>query len=252
MVGISAHTSTNGSSAAPLSQQQPHGRHRAMFDDRIDAGRQLASNLQEYAGSDSTVVLSVSRGGAVIGTTVAEKLGAHIPHIYYAVRAIPCTRLPRLSLGSVAGDGGVRIDNTMVAGVSEETARLGRVIKRTSRLVVAEQQRFREQVDMARLEGRTVIVVDDGIEAGDVMREAIRHLKHGYRVGRVVVAVPVCLADLKRSLLRYADAVVDVVSSMCVGAVARWYVGGVVASEAEQWVLDRLFVGSSHSGFDCE
>ncbi|KAJ2898842.1 hypothetical protein IWW38_001222 [Coemansia aciculifera] len=228
----------------------------AVFDDRIHAGEQLANNLHEYAGDPNVVVLSISRGGAVVGSVVASALGHRVPHLYYVVRPIPYAGMPRLSLGSVAGDGSVRIDNGVARSVGVGDRALMRSIEEIDAELGLEQASFCAGPVPTRelLEGKTLVVVDDGMEAGDTMREAVMHLKHCYRVSKVVVAVPVCLADLRKQLLRHVEQVVDIVSTVFVGSIARWYVLGVTASGGEQRALDQMFVNGSGGGrgFDYE
>ncbi|KAJ2802198.1 hypothetical protein H4S07_004750 [Coemansia furcata] len=264
MVGIHTSSTRNGDSGPMTATAAPprpgyglsagtRRRSTAVFDDRIHAGSQLANNLCEYMEDPNVVVLSVSRGGAVVGSVVASALGHGVAHLYYVVRPIPFAGMPRLSLGSVAGDGSVRIDNAVARSVGVSEGALLRSIEAVDAELSREQSAFFGAVPTAeRLEGRTLVVVDDGMEAGDTMREAVMHLRHCYRARKVVVAVPVCLADLRKQLLRHADAVVDIVSPVFVGSIARWYTLGVTASAAEQRVLDSMFVnGSSGSfGFD--
>ncbi|KAJ1932534.1 hypothetical protein FBU59_006337, partial [Linderina macrospora] len=191
-------------SASPARQ----GR-RAVFADRIHAGEQLAGNLSEHSGDSSAVVLSVSRGGAIIGSVVAERLG--LAHYYYMVKAVPWPQMPRLSLGSVAGDGSARIDGAIAKSVGIAQEELMRIVKEADQSLLREQAAFHLPVPTsAELDGRTLVVVDDGCEAGDTMREAIMHLRHCHSECRIVVAVPVCLADLKRQLQRHAS-VIDIV-----------------------------------------
>ncbi|KAJ2644601.1 hypothetical protein GGF44_000526 [Coemansia sp. RSA 1694] len=224
----------------------------AVFDDRIHAGEQLANNLREYVGDPSVVVLSVSRGGAVVGSVVASALGHGVPHLYYVVRPIPYAGMPRLSLGSVAGDGSVRIDNGVARSVGVGDGALLRSIEAVDEGIGREQASFCGLVPTAELlAGKTVVVVDDGVEAGDTMREAVMHLRHCYAPSKVVVAVPVCLADLRKQLLRHVEQVVDIVSPVFVGSVARWYALGVAVSGGEQRELDRMFVNGG-GGFDYE
>ncbi|KAJ2013259.1 hypothetical protein IWW57_006114 [Coemansia sp. S610] len=262
MVGIhtySAGSNDRGRMAATAAPPRPgygllagtRRRSTAVFDDRIQAGTQLATNLREYVGDPNVVVLSVSRGGAVVGSVVASALGHGVPHLYYVVRPIPFAGLPRLSLGSVAGDGSVRIDNAVAQSVGVSEATLLGSIEAVDTELGREQASFFGAVPTAeRLEGRTLVVVDDGMEAGDTMREAVMHLRHCYRASKVVVAVPVCLADLRKQLLRHVDGVIDIVSPVFVGSVARWYTLGVAVSPAEQLVLDLLFVSGSSGSFD--
>ncbi|KAJ2744301.1 hypothetical protein GGI20_003092 [Coemansia sp. BCRC 34301] len=256
MVGIHAVSASNGGSPERMAAAGPRpgyglssgSRRRswAVFDDRIHAGEQLANNLREYIGDPGVVVLSVSRGGAVVGSVVALALGHTVPHLYYVVRAIPYASMPRLSLGSVAGDGSVRIDNGVARSVGVGDGELLRSIEAVDAELGREQASFCGPAPTAgRLAGKTLVVVDDGVEAGDTMREAVMHLRHCYAASKIVVAVPVCLADLRKQLLRHVEQVVDIVSPVFVGSVARWYALGVAVSGAEQQVLDRMFVNRS-------
>ncbi|KAJ1668131.1 hypothetical protein IW140_000703 [Coemansia sp. RSA 1813] len=262
--------SQNRGHLSPAAAYSGRVNERAVFDDRIHAGQQLATGLQEYVGSPDTVVLSLSRGGAIVASVVAEQLGPNVPHFYYMVRPIPCATIPRLSLGSVAGDGSVRIDNMVAksmgivcdtadeatgSGTSHATAALMQAVENIDVRLQVEQGSFWRAPPCANdLEGKTLLVVDDGMEAGDTVREAILHLRHCYRPHRIVVVVPVCLADLRWQLRRHNVCVVDIVSPLFVGSIARWYVRGVAASEAEQAMLTRLFVGPAASAgeFDYE
>ncbi|KAJ2367459.1 hypothetical protein IW150_005664 [Coemansia sp. RSA 2607] len=230
---------------------------QTMFIDRIHAGRLLAANLQQYIGDPNVAVMSISRGGAIIGSVIADALGADVPHIFYLVRPIPCASIPRLSLGSVAGDGSVRLDNMVAKSLGLDMSQVLNSIAEIDAQLCSEQMQFQSQMPSPEsLAGKTLLVVDDGIEAGDMMREAIMHLRHCYAASAIVVAVPVCLADLRKQLKRHVECVVDVVSSVCVGSVARWYERGVRASADEQRALQRLFVGTPssrrRSGFDFE
>ncbi|KAJ2809186.1 hypothetical protein H4R20_000303 [Coemansia guatemalensis] len=244
-------TATQARSRETAEQRQQPRQRQAQFDDRIQAGRQLAQNLREYTGDSSqVVVVSVSRGGAIVGAEVAAQLGTGMQHLYYQVRAIPCPSIPRLSLGSVAGDGSVRIDSMMARsmGVDEMNADLLRRIAIVDRKLRRDQNAFhlppptRSQVD-----GRTLIIVDDVIEAGDTIREAAMHLRHFFDPRNVVVAAPVCLADLRKLLRRHVDAVVDIASPLFVGPAARWYAGNTTPTLAEQRLLSQMFTGGPDS-----
>ncbi|KAJ2344319.1 hypothetical protein GGF43_005480 [Coemansia sp. RSA 2618] len=240
MVGASA-SQQHTASATPT--QQPR-RRQAPFSDRVQAGQQLARNLSEHAGASDVVVVSVSRGGAVVGSVVASMLGEHTPHVYYKVQAIPCPSMPRLSLGSVAGDGSVRIDN-MVAqsmGVSAADPHMARQIASINRRLRRDQRAFwMPPPTQQQLRDRVLIVVDDIVEAGDTMREAIMHLRHCFDPRRIVVAAPVCLADLRKQLQRHVESVVDIVSPLYVGAVSQWYASGAAVVPSEQQLLARMF-----------
>ena len=63
---------------------------------------------------------------------------------------------------------------------------------------------------MPGLEGRTVVVVDDGVETGSVARAAAAAMRAS-DVGRLVLAVPVCPRDALTDLHRRYDLAVALV-----------------------------------------
>jgi len=71
---------------------------QSAFADRADAGRQLASRLENYRGAD-LLVLGLPRGGVVVAVEVARTLGAELDVV--VVRKIGAPRQPELALGAV-------------------------------------------------------------------------------------------------------------------------------------------------------
>ncbi|MFC6658116.1 phosphoribosyltransferase [Roseibium salinum] len=160
-----------------------------LFDDRIDAGRQLAAKLSEYQGKD-VVVLALPRGGVPVAEQVADRLGA--PLDLLLVRKIGVPWQPELAMGAVI-DGSKPVivrneDVIRIARVSEDdfeaTARseLKEIERRKQRYIGG-----RASVDVA---GRTAIVVDDGVATGATVRAAIRGLRKR-EPAKIVLAVPV-------------------------------------------------------------
>ena len=158
-----------------------------MFRDRADAGRQLAAGLEHLRGP-GTVVLGLPRGGVPVAYEVATALDAPLDVI--VVRKLGVPFQPELAMGAV-GEEGVLVTNPEVvhrAHISE-TEMAGAEAR--ERAVVEERAaRFRAGRPRLRLDGRTVVVVDDGIATGATARAACRVAR---RLGasRVVLAVPV-------------------------------------------------------------
>ncbi len=144
------------------------------FRDRKEAGRKLADELAGYAGED-VVVLGLPRGGVPVGYEVARRLGA--PLDVFLVRKLGTPGQPELAMGAIA-TGGVRVMNDEVVGslrVSQE--QIEEVAERERRELRRREEAYRGERPEAEVEGRTVILVDDGLATGATMKAAVRALR---------------------------------------------------------------------------
>jgi putative phosphoribosyl transferase len=190
------------------------------FLNRTHAGQVLSNHLNAYQRYSNLLVLGLSRGGMPVAFEVASALSA--PLDMFLVRKLPAPGRPDRPIGAIAS-GGIRILN-------RETMReLGVGI------AMAEAISEREKVDLARREmqyrdgraahdvqGKIVILVDDGMATGSTMRAAIAALREG-SPEKLVVALPVAERSCCESLRDEADEVVCGGSPEPFFAVARWY-----------------------------
>jgi len=182
---------------------------QSAFADRPDAGRQLASRLESYRGAD-LLVLGLPRGGVVVAVEVARSLGAELDVV--VVRKIGAPRQPELALGAVATDGTVRINRALVRELGIPRW-LMRVLADDQRAEARRRERnLRGERPPPRIEGRTVILVDDGLATGATMRAAVRSVRKAVPA-RVVVAVPVGAPSTCQTLRGEADDVVCLVEA---------------------------------------
>ena len=191
-----------------------------IFDDRIDAGRQLAEALSAYQGGGSIVVLGLPRGGVPVAAEVAAALGA--PLKVLVVRKIPTPFQPELAMGAVAS-GGVTIINedvTRATGVTVEEITAATEQARTE--LEQKEGRYGEAPKAASLAGCTVILVDDGVATGATMRAAITAAR-ARQASQVVVAVPTAAVDTARILAEEADDCVCLETPEPYIAVGAWY-----------------------------
>jgi putative phosphoribosyl transferase len=189
------------------------------FIDRVDAGHQLARMLEQYR-SPQTIVLGLPRGGVPVAAEVARALEA--PLDVFVVRKIGAPMQPELGIGAIAEGGELWIDARMasLAGAGDDEIR-GAV----EREVIELQRRvqlFRGHRALPALEGKTVIVVDDGIATGSTDRVALSAIRK-LHPARLVLGVPVAATDSLRALRPLADDIVCVLPRDQLGAVGRWY-----------------------------
>ena len=204
-----------------------------MFEDRADAGRQLAAALADHASPD-VVVLGLPRGGVPVAWHVARALGAPLDVIL--VRKLGVPYQPELAMGAV-GEGGARVlNNHVVARCRITQEELARVEAREGEELARRVERFRGGRPPVDLEGCTAVIVDDGIATGATAKAACRVARaRGAR--RVVLAVPVAPPHAVRSLRKVADEVVCLSSPHWFSAVGEAYRSFDQVSDSEVAVL---------------
>lgn len=191
----------------------------AMFRDRRAAGRVLAEHLSSYAGP-RTLVLGLPRGGVPVAYEVAVALGAELDIL--PVRKIGVPSQPELAMGAVAPGGAVYVepDTMREALVSQET--FDRVLAREQVELARRETRYRGARPQPEVEGRTVILVDDGIATGATMRAAILALRTR-RPAHIVVALPVAPRGVETQFAHLVDAFVCVSHPMLFFSVGQHY-----------------------------
>jgi putative phosphoribosyl transferase len=203
------------------------------FRDRREAGEQLAEALSPLAGQD-LVVLAIPRGGVEIGAVVADRLGADLDVVI--PRKVGAPSNPELGLGAVAGDV-VVLDERLIEqlGVSEEY--LAREIAAQREEIRRRERVYRGDRPPARIEGRTAIVVDDGVATGGTAIASLR-LARALGAPRVILAVPVGPAQAIDRLKQDADEVHILLTPRMFYAVGQWY--QEFPQVSDQQVVDLL------------
>ena len=180
-----------------------------LFEDRADAGRALSGQLQAYAGRDDVVVLALARGGVPVAWEVARTLVAELDLL--VVRKLGVRHRPDVALGAIASGGARYIDPKALAASGLSPQQLEEIILTESRELARSDALYRGSRKAARTEGRTVIVVDDGLATGVSMCAALMALR-GAKPAWIVVAVPVAPPGAQERIGTAADEFVCVLS----------------------------------------
>ena len=192
---------------------------RVTFADRVDAGQRLAEALAHLAGTPA-VALGLPRGGVVVAAEVARVLGCPLDVV--VVRKLGAPIQPELAMGAIA-EGGVRVlDQGIARDVGADERAIARVEERERAVLEERVRRYRAGRPPEPLEGRTAIVIDDGIATGATARAACLSAR-AKGAASVVMAAPVAPTDAPSVLADVADALVVVASPSPFGAVGRWY-----------------------------
>jgi predicted phosphoribosyltransferase len=191
-----------------------------IFYDRTEAGRQLAQELSHYAGRDDAIVLALPRGGVPVGFEVARRLG--LPLDVFIVRKLGVPGHEELAMGAIAS-GGVRVINDDVIGALPEA---NLILDAVTEIEREELQRrelsYRGGRPGPQLQGRTVILIDDGLATGATMRAAVAALRQR-GVAKIVVAVPVGAPSTCRALTREVDEIICAISPESFIGVGQYY-----------------------------
>ena len=191
-----------------------------LFRDRADAGRHLLSRLGAYHGRPDVVVLGLPRGGIPVGYEVARGLGA--PLDVFVVRKLGVPGQEELAMGAIA-TGGVRVVNRdVVDALHIAPDVLDRAAAQELRELERRQRSYRGDRPEPQVEGRTVILVADGLATGSTMRAAVQALRQ-QRPARIVVAVPVAAFATCEELRREVEEVVCFATPEPFMAVGRFY-----------------------------
>ncbi len=190
------------------------------FRDRHDAGRQLAQKLACYAHVPDLVVLALPRGGVPVGFEVATAL--HAPLDIFLVRKLGVPGQPELAMGAMA-TGGVRVLNQEVVDVFA-------IPEDVIDTVAAEEQKELRRRELSyrgdrlapAVEGRSVILVDDGLATGSTMRAAVAAVRQ-QQPARIIVAVPVAAPSTCEELRGEVDDLICVLTPEPFQAVGLWY-----------------------------
>ncbi|MER7273793.1 phosphoribosyltransferase family protein [Dactylosporangium sp. NPDC000244] len=212
----------------------------SVFENRADAGRQLAGKLSFLRGQD-IVVLGLPRGGVPVAYQVAAALQAPLDVII--VRKLGVPEQPELGMGAI-GEDGVRVLNPQVIRLAWVSAGDLAEVEKSERAALARRVgRLRGDRPAEELAGRIAVIVDDGVATGATARAACQVARARGAI-RVVLAVPVAPADLIEPLRRDADEVVCVRSVNWLSSIGEWYADFAPTSDDE--VRDSLTRAAAH------
>ena len=191
------------------------------FENRQDAGRQLARKLRER-NFDNPVILALPRGGVPVAYEVANALGAPMDLLF--VKKIGAPGWPEYGIGAVVDGANPQIVLT------EEIVRQ---LRPSPDYIEAEMQRQLKEIARRRLiylgdrqpidlKDRTVIIVDDGIATGGTVKAALKGVRKN-QPRKIILAVPVAPRDTLEELSDQCDEIICLYTPTPFGAVGSFY-----------------------------
>ena len=192
------------------------------YRDRREAGEALAELVDAHLGPNPgpVTVLGLARGGVPVGAPIAERIGAELDVL--TVRKIGTPGHRELAMGAVASGGLMVVNEDLVSRLGLTSRDVESQAEIARRELAERERRFREDAPARALQGRTVIVVDDGLATGATMRAALDAVR-AVKPTAVIAAVPVGAPDSCALVARSADALICPLQPNSFSAVGQWY-----------------------------
>ncbi len=190
-----------------------------IFEDRMDAGKQLAEKLADIAQKDG-VVLAIPRGGVVVGAEIAKKFGLKMDIII--PRKIGSPGNPEAAIGAVAQDGTTIIDSHLIERMGISESELKNIVSSKINEIKRRMLVYVGNESPRNYKGKQLIVVDDGVATGYTMVAALRSVRN-YQPGEMVLLVPVAPPDVLLMLEKEVDRVVCLYTPETFYGVGQFY-----------------------------
>jgi putative phosphoribosyl transferase len=190
------------------------------FADRAEAGCILAEKLAKYAGRSDVIVLGLPRGGVPVAYKVARALDA--PLDVFLVRKLGAPGQEELAMGAIASGGVVVINDEVVEALRISPATVEAAVDHERQELARREAIYRGGRPALDVQGKIVILIDDGLATGSTMRAAVVALRR-QKPARIVVAVPIGAASTRDELRSIADECICAIAPEHFRAVGLWY-----------------------------
>ena len=192
----------------------------SQFRNRTEAGQILAKKLTRYAHRADVQVLALPRGGVPVGCEVAQAL--HAPLDVFVVRKLGVPGHEELAMRAIAS-GGVRVLNgSVIEGLRIPDHVIDAVAESELRELERRERAYRDNRPALGMQGRTAILVDDGVATGATMRVVVKVLRQ-LEASRIVVAAPTAALSTEREMRADVDEFVAVMTPADFAGVGQWY-----------------------------
>jgi putative phosphoribosyl transferase len=191
-----------------------------MFADRNDAGRKLATKLEQFNNQPGAVVIGLPRGGVVVACEVARRL--NLPLDIIVPRKIGAPGNEELAIGAITEEGEAVLDEILVRELNVAPEYIAKTVAKEKQEAQRRLKLYRGDRAPLNLQNKTAILIDDGIATGATMRAAIKSAKYK-KAAKIIVAVPVIAPDTLNKLRAEADEIIYLDAPMFLGAIGAFY-----------------------------
>lgn len=194
-----------------------------MFIDRREAGEKLAEKVAaelEQTDFTDTLILSIPRGGIVVGKEIADKLNLVLEVL--VVKKIPAPGNPELAIGAVGGNGIVWWNEQLLKELCVTEIYRKEILAEKGKELADKENFFRTGKLPLNLKDKKLIMVDDGAATGATILSAIKVARE-QKPKEIMVALPVVALDTLKKIEAEADKVVYLEAPEMFFALAEFY-----------------------------
>lgn len=188
------------------------------FEDRIDAGKQLAQSMADFAGRADVLLFALPRGGVVVGAEVAKVL--NLPLSVIVTRKIGAPDNAEYAIGALSETGETIWNEAERFAYDQED--LNRIVDKEEKEAERRIKKFRDGKPLPDMRGKTAVIIDDGVATGLTIRAAIAAARHKH-AAKIVLAVPHGAADSLKKLRNEVDQIFVLEEPWLYGAVGQYY-----------------------------
>jgi predicted phosphoribosyltransferase len=190
-----------------------------LLENRKEAGMQLAARLEIYKGRDP-LILAVPRGGVAVAELIHQTLGGELDVVI--TRKIGAPHQRELAIGATSGDGLVMLNDDLVSRLGVFPDYIKKAAEKEQAEIVRRLKKYRGSRPLPRIEGRLVLVVDDGVATGYTLLTALKSLRR-HNPSELALAVPVGPPETFARLKKEVDALVYLEAPVEFAAVGQFY-----------------------------
>ncbi len=190
------------------------------YKNRFDAGQKLVPLLKKYKKLPNAIVLGLPRGGVVTAAAVAK--GLELPLDVTCPRKLGAPFNPELAIGAVTESGEGVFNTGLIEQLGIPEGYLQKEIDAETKQAKRRVMLYRQGRPPLDLEGKTVIIVDDGLATGATMKAAIKSVQNA-GADQIIVAVPVAPQDTVDEIKTEVEEVVCPYTPPFFQAVGQFY-----------------------------
>ena len=190
-----------------------------IFNDRSDAGQQLAKKLTRF-NNKSTVILALVRGGVPIAYEIAKKL--KLPMSVIVARKIGDPHNSEFGIGAISEADTIYLDRLTINRLSISKEIIDNIIKSEKKELKRRVEVYRQEKKLTILQNKIVILVDDGIATGVTIKGTIKTIRK-LKAKKIILAIPVAANDSLAKIAPLVDQYVCLHATENLSAIGQFY-----------------------------
>jgi len=201
-----------------------------VFEDRNDAGKQLAEHLLHYKNHPDGLVIGLPRGGVVLSAEVAKKL--ELPMDVVCPRKLGAPMNPEFAIGAITETGEGIFNREAINYLQVTDDYIEKIVEEEKLQAQRRLNLYRTGMGPRVLKDKVVIIVDDGLATGSTMKAAIKSVQ-AEKAQKIIAAVPVSPVDTYEEIREMVDEIICLSVPPLFQAVGQFYLNFGQTTDAD-------------------